>query len=66
MLICLEVSMKGNYILMTLLESLPPSYEHLIIVLETMSMKELTIEYVMAHLMLEMGKAILRAVSGER
>lgn len=50
-LACLEVFVRNKDISMTLLENLPPSYEYLITGLETMLMKELTMEYAMAHLM---------------
>ena len=43
-------------IVMTLLENLPASYEYLITALETMPMKELTMEYVTARLKHEVSK----------
>jgi len=55
-LACLEVPVKDEDIVMTLLESLPASYEYLITALETMPMKELTMEYVTARLMHEVSK----------
>ena len=55
-LACLEVPVRDEDVVMTLLESLPPSYEYLITALETMPMKELTMEYVTARLMHEMSK----------
>ena len=47
----LEVSVKDEDIIMTLFESLPTSFEYLISALETMLMKKLAIDYVMARLM---------------
>ena len=41
---------------MTLLESMSSWYKHMITFLETMSMKELTMKYVMRHLMYKMSK----------
>ncbi len=55
-LACLEVPVRDEDIVMTLLESLPASYEYLITALETMPMKELTMEYVTARLMHEVSK----------
>jgi transposase InsO family protein len=43
-------------IVMTLLESLPTSYEYLITALETRAMKDLNLEYVTARLMHEVSK----------
>jgi hypothetical protein len=45
-LTCLEVPMRVENVVMTLLESLPPSYEYLIIALETLPMQDLTMEFV--------------------
>ena len=50
-LTCLEVAIKDEDVVMTLLNSLPATYEHLISALETRPMKELTLEYVTARLM---------------
>ena len=55
-LMCLEVPLKDEDIVMTLLDSLPPTYEHLITALETRPMKELTLEFVTARLMHEVAK----------
>lgn len=55
-LMCLDVAVKDEDIVMTLLDSLPPSYEHLIIALETRDMKDLTLEFVTARLMHEVAK----------
>ena len=52
----LEVPMRDEDVVMTLLDSLPPSYEYLITALETLAMKDLTIEYVTAGLMHEVSK----------
>ena len=53
---CLEVPFKEEDIVMTLLDSLPSSYEHFITALETRPMKELTLEFVTARLMHEVAK----------
>ena len=53
-LVCLEVPVRDKDIVMTLFKSLPMSFEYLITIMETMSMKELKIDYVMARLMHEM------------
>jgi len=53
---CLEVLIKSKDVVMTLLESLSPSYEYLITTMETMPMKEFTIEHVTLLLMHEMTK----------
>ncbi len=55
-LTCLEVPMRDEDVVMTLLESLPPSYEHLITALETLPMQDLTMEFVTARLMHEVSK----------
>ena len=55
-LMCLEVPLKDEDIVMTLLDSLPSSYEHLITALETRPMKELTLEFITARLMHEVAK----------
>ena len=55
--LCLEVSVRNENVIMTLLESVPPSYEYLIIVLEVILTKELTMEYVTTRFMLEVSKA---------
>lgn len=51
-LACLKVSVQEEDIVMTL----PTSYEYLITILELMLMKELTIKYVMTHLIHEISK----------
>jgi len=52
----LEVPVRDEDVVMTLLESLAPSYEYLITVLETLPMQALTIEFVTARLMHEVSK----------
>jgi hypothetical protein len=47
-LFCLEVGVKDENVVMTLFESFPPSYEYLITTLKNKSMKEFTLEYVIA------------------
>lgn len=49
-------TVSNEDVVMTLLENLPPSYEQLITILETMAMKELTTKYVMVCLMHMMCK----------
>jgi hypothetical protein len=53
---CLEVSVRNEDIIMTLLESLSPLYVHLITALKTISIKKLTIQFLRAHLMHRMLK----------
>ena len=55
-LVCLEAPLTDGDIVMTLLESLPTSYEYLITALETRAMKDLNLEYVTARLMHEVSK----------
>lgn len=43
-LTCLKVLVKDKDVVMTLLDILPPSFDHLIIALESRPMKELTLE----------------------
>jgi len=61
---CLEVLVKRDYVVMTLFESLSPSYEYLIIAMETMPMKELTMEYVISRLIDEMTKRKEKNIQG--
>ena len=64
-LTCLEVAIKDEDVVMTLLDSLPTSYEHLITALETRPMKELTLEFVIARLMHEVTKGKEKEPQGD-
>jgi hypothetical protein len=55
-LACMEVPLRDEDTVMTLLESLPPSYEYLITALETKTREELTIDYVTARLIHQVSK----------
>ncbi len=55
-LACLEVPVRDDDVVMTLLESLPPSYEYVITALETLPMQDLTMEFVTAQLMHEVSR----------
>ena len=55
-LTCLEMPMKDDDVVMTLLDSLPPSFEHLITALETRPRKELTLNFITVCLMHEVSK----------
>ena len=55
-LTCLEVPIKDKDVVMTLLNSLPPLFEHLITALEIHPMKELTLDFIIACLMHEVSK----------
>ena len=55
-LACLDVPMKEEDIVMTLLDSLPPSFEHLITALETLTLADLKMEFVVSRLMHEVSK----------
>lgn len=55
-LVCLEIHLRDEDIIKTLLESLPSSFENLIIIVEIMLMKELTMDYIIVHLMHKMLK----------
>ena len=55
-LLCLEISVKDENIVMILFESLLALYEYLITALETMLMNELTMNYVMTRLIHNMLK----------
>ena len=64
-LACLEAPVTDGDVVMTLLESLPPSYEFLITALETRPIHELTMEFVTARLMHEMTKRKENEAQGE-
>ena len=51
-----EVPVRDEDIVMTLLESLPASFENLIVALETLRSKDLTMEFVTARMMHEVTK----------
>lgn len=53
---CLEVSVKDEDIVMTLLESLLSLYKYSITAMDTMPIKELPMNYIMVHLMHELSK----------
>ena len=55
-LTCLEVPMKNKDVVMTLLDSLLPSFDHLITALEMRSFLELTLDFITACLMHEVSK----------
>ena len=55
-LLVLEVPLRGEDVVMTLLDSLPPSFDYLITALETRPFKELTMEFVTARLVHEESK----------
>jgi hypothetical protein len=52
----MEVPVRDKDTVMTLFESLPPSYEYLITALETKAREKLTMDYVTARLMHEVSK----------
>lgn len=52
----LEIHVRNKNIVLTLLESMSHFYEHLITILEIMPKNELTVYYMMAHLMHKMSK----------
>ena len=64
-LACLEVPLRGEDVVMTLLQSLPDSFDYLIAALETRPLTELTIEYVTSRLMHEVTKKKEKEVKGE-
>ena len=55
-LTCLEVPMREGDVVMTLHDSLPPYFDHLITALETQPMNELTLDFITARLMHEVSK----------
>jgi hypothetical protein len=64
-LACLEVPMRDEDVVMTLLESLSPSYKYLITALETLPMKNLIMEFVTARLMHEVSKKKEKELQGD-
>lgn len=64
-LACLDVPLRNEDVVMTLLQSLPDSYDYLIAALETRPLKELTLEYVTARLMHEVTKKKEKESKGE-
>jgi len=65
-LACLEVPVRDEDVVMTLLESLRPSYEYLITALETLTMQDLTMEFVIARLMHKVSKRREKEPQGKR
>ena len=61
----LWILVKNENVVMTLLHSLPLAYKHLIIVLETMSMTKIIMEYVTTCLMHEMSRRKERNTQGD-
>ena len=55
-LLVLEVPLRGEDVVMTLLDTLPPSFDYLITALETRPFKELTMEFVTTRLVHEESK----------
>lgn len=55
-LVCLNVPVRDENFVMTLLKNLPKLYKYLITALEMLPMKELTMDYIMTRLMHEMSK----------
>ncbi|MGH7974689.1 MAG: retrotransposon gag domain-containing protein, partial [bacterium] len=53
---CLDVPLRDEDVVMTLLQSLPDAYDYLIAALESRPIKDLTLEYVTARLMHEITK----------
>src|SRR5687767_389670 len=51
-----EVPVREEDIVLTLLESLPPSFDNLIIALETLRLEDLTMAFVTARMMHEVTK----------
>lgn len=62
---CLDVPLRGEDVVMTLLQSLSDSYDYLIAALETRPIKELTLEYVKARLVNEVTKKKEKEAQGE-
>ena len=55
-LLVLEVPLRGEDVVMTLFDSLPPSFDYQIMAFETRNFKELTMEFVTARLVHEESK----------
>lgn len=64
-LVCFEVPMRDEDVVITLLAILQSSFNNLMTDLETMPIKELTMEFVMARLMHEMTKRKEKECQGE-
>ncbi len=52
----LKVPVEDENVVIDLLESLPTSYDYLITALETLNLKDLTIEFMMAKLLYKLSK----------
>ena len=59
-----EVPVREEDIVMTLLESLPPSFDNLIIALETLRLEDLTMAFVTARMMHEVTKRKEKEIHG--
>ena len=51
-----DVTISDRDIVMMLLESLPPSYEYLIVAMESSPIQELTLDYVTSRLLHELSR----------
>ena len=54
-LVCLEVPMRNEDVILVLVENLPPLYKYLITTLKKMLLKELIVKYVTTHLIHRMS-----------